>query len=138
MHPGETGPDAPGLVGLDGQARRWYEIWGQDPRHQLLIFTGEASVERRNQAKRLANEMKAHYSSFVRPYLVARSSPIGLGLEEGLLDVDGKLHERYKASSNGGLYLIRPDGYIAFAGRIEDAARLYEYLNEFFIGSLQN
>ncbi|MGB3354766.1 MAG: FAD-dependent oxidoreductase [Mycobacterium sp.] len=115
--PGEIAPEA----GRGG--RRWYPLWGSDTRHQLLVFA-ETNVDRE-----AALEWASRNSDVVRPLVVAAQAPVGDA--DVIVDPTGVLRDRYTATSSGGLYLVRPDGYIAARSRSDDLSPMTAYLDGF-------
>ncbi len=111
--PGEIAPEA------DRGGRRWYPLWANDTRHQLLVF-GDSGAARDS-----ALAWAAQHSDLVRPLVVAAQAPAGDS--DAIPDPTGALHRRYAATSSGGLCLVRPDGYIAARCEIDDTATLAAY-----------
>ena len=111
--PGEIAPEA----GRSG--RRWYPHWGDDTRHQLLVF-GEPTT-----ARQAVLNWAAEHSDVVRPLVVMpqahRDNP------DEVADPTGALYRRYGATSSGLVCLVRPDGYIAVRCEIDDIAPLATY-----------
>ena len=58
----------------------------------------------------------------------------GVGPKGSIYDDRGLLHERYGLDGPG-LYLLRPDGYIAFRAPRLDTAALQSYLQRVFAAS---
>ena len=58
----------------------------------------------------------------------------GAGSADDVLHDDGAAHEKYGAA-HGAIYLIRPDGYIAFRGGANDGEALLADLASRFIGA---
>lgn len=110
LRPGEIAPEA--------GTRRWYPQWGDDPRHQLLLFTGpDLDLE-------AALDWAAARAELVRPLLVAPQAHGGG--PEIVPDPTGALHRRYRAQS-GAAYLVRPDGYLAARSQGSDLGPLTAY-----------
>ena len=49
-----------------------------------------------------------------------------------IADVEGRIHDRYGARAES-LYLIRPDGHIAYRSQPADGKKLLEYLDTQFV-----
>jgi len=139
-HPLHGGPQAgsrapDGAVhGEDGKETRLFEILS-GPEHKLLLFAGAEGAGNGNHGlsalvpvvrERLGERVKVHHFSDGVP----RG---GAGDETAeWRDGEGSLHQRYGAQ-HGGVYLIRPDGYIGFRSPLAGAAeRLRGYLNRVF------
>lgn len=114
---GEIAPEA----GCGG--RRWYPSWGNDTRHQLLVFGGSGAVPETVLA------WAAKHSDLIR--LLVVSAQAAAGDRDVVFDPTAALHRRYAAASSGGLSLVRPDGYIAARCTIDDIAPLAEYIDTF-------
>jgi 2-polyprenyl-6-methoxyphenol hydroxylase-like FAD-dependent oxidoreductase len=111
--PGDRAPD----VKLSAHRRLFELLHG--PEFRLLLFAGDAAllVER---LAALAADIEARYGRLVKTVLLRRTaSPIRFGE----IDESAAAHQRYGAQQ-GALYLIRPDGHIAFRGAPGDADAL--------------
>jgi len=115
--PGDRVPDVAldPPPGSDGP-RRLHEIL-RGTKHVLLIF-GDADEAVVDLARRRAPEIETRL-------VVRGEAPAGDG--PTLLDPDGDLHHRFGVHSSA-LYLIRPDGYLAYRASPPDAGRLAAYL----------
>ena len=89
--------------------------------HHLLLFAGSKPVNVNLQ------EVETNLRTLVSAY----SAPIHLHV---VLTGNPSLHERYGANEPS-LFLIRPDGHIAYHGRVEDVASLRSYLDGLFTRS---
>jgi 2-polyprenyl-6-methoxyphenol hydroxylase-like FAD-dependent oxidoreductase len=127
--PGEVRPglEARNLDGLqhNGQTCDLFSLLG-GPKHTLLIFAGEEDEEER--AASLLPSADAN-PSWIESFLVvsratARDLPKSTTL---IIDPESRLAHRY-GMQKGGLYLIRPDGYVAYRGT--EAGGLARYLEE--------
>lgn len=87
------------------------------PVHAINIYSGPQRICRMTFAAR------------VRAPIEARVVVPGDAEEGEVADVGGALHRRYGAS-RGGLFLVRPDGYVAFRGPSLDARPLLAHLRE--------
>ncbi len=111
---------------LEGKERDLFHLLG-GPKHCLLLFAGSDLTVAT--AEDFARSLLARYAAWIGAYLV-----LGQAVEESsnqtlplLLDPKGQLAQRYGVEA-GGLYLIRPDGYVAF--RATDLERLSGYLDQ--------
>jgi 2-polyprenyl-6-methoxyphenol hydroxylase-like FAD-dependent oxidoreductase len=110
---GDRAPD----VKLDARRRLYGLLHG--PEFRLLLFAGDAAllVE---QLAALAADVEKHYGALVKTVLLRHT---GSHIRFGEIDETGAAHRRYGAR-DGALYLIRPDGHIAFRGAPSDGDAL--------------
>jgi 2-polyprenyl-6-methoxyphenol hydroxylase-like FAD-dependent oxidoreductase len=101
---GSRAPDAP-LLGAAGQATRLFELF-KGPHWTLLAYE-------------IAPKTLPRYSG-VRTY--------SIGTDGDLQDL-GQHIERAYGLVAGDLVLVRPDGYVAIAGRIDQLPRITDYLH---------
>ena len=132
---GDHAPD--GRVSLRGSdARvRLFELL-RTPRHTLVLFDGRAATTAgyRNLAE-IGQRVRNRYGSLIAVHILLPSAarPEALHWDGStLLDPEGDLHHRYGAASES-LYLIRPDGYVAYRSQPADADRLFAYLTSIFL-----
>jgi hypothetical protein len=104
---GDRAPDAT-LVGADGAPVRLFDVM-RGPHFTLIAF-GVALPP-----------LPPRFAPAVRGHRVVRQSKDG-----ALIDADGQAHRIY----GDGLVLVRPDGYVGFAGTEQGA--LARYLDQFF------
>jgi hypothetical protein len=131
--PGDRAPDVP----LDPPGglgpTRFFEVL-RGTRHTLLAFTG-ASPSPDDLARLAAVGRRIHaYARRIHPALIVHGDtpPPGLTWDgTTVLDSSGALHARYGAEHEC-LYLVRPDGYIAYRSQPADADRLAAYLDRLF------
>jgi len=106
---GERAPDAEGIV-LDGQpARRLFEIWSGDARHQLLVFSSEP--------------LAFTAPDFLRVIQL-----------DAAADSEGVAREAYAVPGEA-LCLVRPDGYIAYRSSSTELGPLCTYLAKWYAPS---
>lgn len=119
--PGDRAPDHRLADG------RWFSGGVSGLEHSLLLFAGDAALdaERRRRLRALAEEITARVGAPIEARVVV---PGDAG-EGEVADVGGALHRRYGAA-RGGLFLVRPDGYVAFRGPSLDARPLLAHLRE--------
>jgi hypothetical protein len=145
-----------GATSVKDEAGWWWRMWGVGPRagdraldgqcdggktlldvlsdgslrHTLLVL-GVDKVEEQGELAALAKEI-AHYPEMVRGVLVGREGSSVTGEKgssswEVVKDEQGVLHRSY---GDKGLYLVRPDGYVAYRCRGWDAQGLVSFLRE--------
>jgi 2-polyprenyl-6-methoxyphenol hydroxylase-like FAD-dependent oxidoreductase len=100
------------------------------PRHTLLLFAGRSTALLERFAT-MSEEIVARYGSLVRPVII-RLDPAHPAIGE--VDRRGAAHDRYGAEQ-GAIYLVRPDGYIAFRGAGTDVEVLRATLRQRFVVS---
>jgi len=134
LRAGDRAPAAEPLLLADGTNTRLFEVL-RGTRHTLLLL---ADAESDNAAFQrlatLAAEISARYGRQINPYLIVAGDKAPSGIASStflLLDPELALHQRYGAASEC-LYLIRPDGYIAFRSYPADAESLHTYLQALF------
>ena len=131
--PGDRAPDATLLLPDAKEAIRLSEIT-KDIGHDLLLFHGitERSAEVVQGLHEIADQIQARYQQSISVHLVVPGGTVPAGLSwDGslLLDPDRTLHRLYGAYE-ARLYLIRPDGYIAFRSGADSAEKLSTYLDD--------
>lgn len=109
---GERAPDAEGLlVSNHNEPQRLFALWSGDSRHQLLVFGAE--------------KIQVPASPL---YAVINIVKEGAPSDGVIVDAEGRAHEAYSVHRNGAIYLVRPDGVIAFRSSEPDIAGLSQYL----------
>ena len=130
--PGEFAVDVDGLTTIDWHSVRLHAHWVGEVRHRLLILPGLAtSPDSLRPALRLRDHVDARWGDVVRTEVVG-TQPGDLTTAT-LLDLTGVLHRRYGAE-HGGVYLIRPDGHVAYRGDRIDVMALDRYLTAVITG----
>jgi hypothetical protein len=111
---GDRAPDAP-LFDSAGKPCRLFDLY-RGP-HFTLLAIGDAQMPPLNE----------RFARGVRSHRIMRS-----GRESDratLIDMGGHVHRHYSE----GFILVRPDGYLGYAGPSGSAAALSQYLERFFI-----
>ncbi len=121
-HAGDRAPD----VQLD-PSRRLVELL-HGPQHTLLLFAAHSTALLERFAS-MKDEIRARYGELVHPVIV-RLEPAHPAIGE--VDRTAAAHERYGARA-GAIYLVRPDGYIAFRGAGTDVEALRATLRQRFV-----
>jgi hypothetical protein len=131
--PGERAPDVR-LDPEDEASLRLFTLF-LHPAHTLLLFDGAAHTEAgyRNLGA-IAARVKERFGERIRVHVVV---PLPLipealtGEVPVLLDAHGTVHQRYGARSEC-LYLVRPDGHVAYRAQPANGDRLMAYLDRIF------
>lgn len=138
-HPGDraplplpANPDDPTLSSLFGLFSH--------PGHTLLLFDGRASTAAGYQTLTdIADEISQMYAGQVRAHIVVPMSekPEAIANWSGsvVLDADAKLHDAYGAGAEC-LYLIRPDGYVAYRAQPAERIPLLTFLHHHIFTAL--
>ncbi len=124
-HPGDRAPD----VELTGTPSRLFDALA-DTRHSLLLFPGATGSN--DALKNVAILVVSSYADVIHLLQVDHGGGPVLDGADLLHDPDGALHRRYGAAGPC-LYLIRPDGHVAYRAQPPDAAKLSTYLKKIFI-----
>jgi len=103
--------------------------------HELLLFTGAEPEDIEIQELSKIVESVKEYGSLIEIHLIIGSSTVPPGLPQvpsTWIDSGHNMHKDFGAAK-ASLYLIRPDGYIAFRNQPASASDLKEYLANIFI-----
>src|SRR5262249_27769992 len=119
-----------------GQPSRLFEAL-DGTRHTLLLFAGQnRSADEGRTAQAISARLRERGKDRVKGCLVSQVEPAAGEASwwdgQRLLDEDGAAHRRFGARS-ACLYLVRPDGYIAYRSQPPDADRLAAYLARVFV-----
>jgi len=133
-HAGAEAFDAGPLLRADQRLTLFELLRGS--RHNLLLFPGTRSGSASwLRLARLADATQRAHAGLIDVHLVARPGvavpsdlPAGTSV---IVDAEGALHRRYGAHAEC-LYLIRPDGYVAYRSAPSAPPRLREYLGRIF------
>ncbi len=134
LHAGDRAPNALVRASEGSEPQPLFEIFTSE-RSILLVLTAQqeaAAVER--QWREIAALLSLGYQEMIEAYLVTEKAASGSEQEarQILHDFTGELHQRYEAEQ-GGLVLIRPDGYIGFWGQFGATETLRGYVQELFV-----
>lgn len=120
-------PDAE-LQGRDGRPVRLFECFSRG--WMMLLFAGETGAsEQPREIARLASQM---VGNAVEVYLIAQTMPTEDTGTAVLLDPVGELDRTFGAGE-GLVALVRPDGYLGYRGRPDQAGELASYLARVFV-----
>ena len=133
--PGDRALDATLLLPNGTEAKRLSEVIS-GTRHNLLLLHGTAewSPEIEQHLLNVAETIGREYPEQVSVLLVLPEKKVPPGFRERdrlLLDPDRTLHRFYGAHT-APLYLLRPDGYVAFRGDADSTDKLRDYLSVVF------
>ncbi len=126
--PGDRAPD----VVLDGATHLFDLLRGTA--HVLLLFDGAAATDEGYRRLGEIADRAARLGGRVRSHILVprRRAPDALAGDPRLqLDPDGAAHNRYGAGAEC-LYLVRPDGYVAFRAQPADGDALDAYFTRIF------
>lgn len=113
---GERAPNAGGLAATgSSEPTSLFALWSKDERHQVLVFGDTIQIP--------ASPL----------YQITRFTKSGTPSDGVVVDTEGHAHEVYAAEKTRALYLVRPDGIIAFRDGDADPAALAGYLAQWYI-----
>ncbi|SDC93575.1 2-polyprenyl-6-methoxyphenol hydroxylase [Geodermatophilus telluris] len=132
-HAGDRAPDAEVRAGDNGAPTRLFDLF-RGTHSTLLVFDGPAATDagyRRMTAT--ARRVRAALGDDVRAWIVVPGDrrPEHLDDVDVVLDPDRDAHHRYAAAAES-LYLVRPDGYIAYRSRPATAGPVLGHLGSVF------
>ncbi|QOV98419.1 FAD-dependent oxidoreductase [Rhodococcus pyridinivorans] len=130
--PGERAPDATLVV---EPHKRLYDVF-RHPGFTLVAVTGEGADESEtvDVALRVQGLIDARHPGQVRTHLVTETSDDStFDFDHRSADELGELHERYSVGAVSRLILVRPDLYVAMTCALEDADKIIDYLDTWFI-----
>jgi 2-polyprenyl-6-methoxyphenol hydroxylase-like FAD-dependent oxidoreductase len=128
--PGDAAPDAADLY-FEGKTQRLFEHWGKDTRLQLLLFTGgQLQPKRWGELEHLIKELSQQFGSLVQARMVVPSTN-NEGNKTHMVDTRGLLHKAYKIAKET-LYILRPDGFVAYHQSPISLAEVKTYLEKTF------
>ncbi len=135
--PGQRAFDGRALDVTSNEKRRIYSLL-HSGQHLLLLFAGTAETEdgyRRLVA--IGNRVRDRHPSAISVFLVEATLHTDTPTDPSwqgpiLLDDDGSLHQAYGARAEC-LYLLRPDGHVAFRSQPADPIKLNEFIARLFI-----
>ena len=133
--PGDHAPPAPHLETVpEGRPVRLYELI-RHPGHTVVLLQGERTPSPpAGEVADLARALNARFGDEVRPLAVRvrddwRPGDVGAPLVH---DDNGEMHRAYDAERPS-VYLIRPDGYLAFRADWTDRHVVLEFLETYLI-----
>ncbi len=133
LQAGDRAPDGMVLAQGSAEPRHLFEILNSS-RSTLLAFTGQQAASAVEQHWREIESLVSEgYQELIDAYLVTGKA-ISAAEQESrhiLHDFTGELHRHYEVEQ-GGLLLIRPDGYIGFWGPFDEPSAVRAYVQELF------
>ena len=130
---GDRAPDARGRAGDSGATTSLFDLF-RGTHFTLLLFDGPAPTDAgyRRMAE-TARRVRTALGDDVRTCVVvpADRRPDQLDDVEVLLDHDRDAHHRYAAAAES-LYLVRPDGHVAFRSQPAAAQPVLDHLSRLF------
>lgn len=101
-------------------------------KHVLFYLTGpQNGADTLQTVKRVLELIEKHYGQIIKPYVVVpEGTPVTESSVDLLIDIDGDFARSYAASV---LYLVRPDGYIAFRCLASKQSLLQSYIDKSFV-----
>ena len=122
---GDRAPDAE-LRDENGRARRLFELF-HEPRHVLLLFLGASDSAAANFGE-IGSAIGGLPDGTIDSYRIVRGQS---DLPAELRDTSGLAHAAY-GLFEGGVVLVRPDGYVGYRSNNFDLENLQTYLARIF------
>lgn len=131
--PGDRAPDTT-VLSLEGaNPVRLFDVI-RSTKHSLILFDGKPTLEGYKNLAEIADYVRQNFGELVIPYIILAAAADPKNLESDCStwhDADISAHRAYSAASEC-LYLIRPDGYVAFRSQPADLEALKKYLTRIF------
>jgi 2-polyprenyl-6-methoxyphenol hydroxylase-like FAD-dependent oxidoreductase len=134
-HAGDRAPDCHLERQETQEPMRLHELL-RSTEHQLLLFAGARTAQSiLRTLVEIGNFVLDKYGEYIKPHIICGVAPAHnetAWKHAFLIDADLATHHKYGAGSEC-LYLLRPDGYIAFRSQPADKIALNEYLESIFV-----
>jgi hypothetical protein len=132
---GDRAPDA--AITIGGETGNLYSLFGRE--HVLLVLPHpkSANVDTKRPAfggdlQQTLLRLRDLYGDMLKIYSVVRDGEFEAGSEGGsIVDVNGEIANAYGGIT--ALYLVRPDGYIAYRSGASQVGKLEEYLGRWYV-----
>ncbi|GLV61086.1 oxygenase [Dictyobacter sp. S3.2.2.5] len=136
LRAGDRAPNALVRMCEGAEPRSLFELFNSERSILLLLASQQEAAAVERQWGEIAALLSGGYHEMIEAYLVTRMATPGLKQEGGqiLQDATGELHQRYEAEQ-GGVVLVRPDGYIGFWGPFGATEALRSYIQALFVPS---
>jgi len=127
--PGTRAPDAEGLA-VNNEATSLFKLPADD-QFRLLLFCGVSNDAPAADIQRAADSSK-RFASWLKPYVVSTEQTRGPFTDHDVIvDGQGKMHRNF-AADRPCIYLLRPDGYVAYRSKdLASVATYFEHLGMF-------
>ena len=132
---GSEAPDA-GPIRVNKHVMTLFQL-NKGIKHTLFLFTGEGGTsETREKLADMGRQILLCYSNLMNVYWVEQKDASYGAMEHyagifTIFDMENEMHRRYGVNIET-LYLIRPDGYIAYRSSPVKLRELREYLDSVF------
>jgi len=111
--------------------RRLFDLL-RHPRHSLLLIpSGDKDG---TTCRELIDAIETRFAAVVKTFVIGKSNLSDLASSNCVVDEFGEFGEVYGGYDTGHLYLVRPDGYVAFDGPLRDSEPLLAHLARWFGG----
>ena len=125
--PGTRAPDAADLIFAD-RTTNFFSL-PTDPNYRLLLFCGDPEGLKMKEIKQAA-EGASRFEPWLKLYIVTmRTQAATFGEHAIIEDRRGNMHRTYAAGSLC-IYLIRPDGYVAYrSANIGSVKKYFQHID---------
>ena len=101
--------------------------------YRLFLFQGQPANADLKHLQRIADGAVSRYGQWLTPYIVTAEetagSPVTGSKLNIILDQEGAMHRKFEANT-ACLYLIRPDGYVAYRSReLDSTAKYFDHMS---------
>ena len=134
LRAGDRAPNALVRTSEGAEPQSLFEIFNDERSILLMLAAQQEAAAVEQQWGEIMALLSGGYQEMMEAYLVTRKATSGSEQEarQILHDETGELHQRYEAEQ-GGLVLVRPDGYIGFWGPFGATEPLHSYVQALFV-----
>jgi len=134
LRAGDRAPNALVRTREGAESQPLFEIFNSQRSILLMLAAHQEAAAVERQWGEIVALLSGGYQETIEAYLVTEKATSGLEQEahQILHDETGELHQHYEAEQ-GGLVLIRPDGYIGFWGQFGATEPLRGYVKALFV-----
>jgi 2-polyprenyl-6-methoxyphenol hydroxylase-like FAD-dependent oxidoreductase len=138
LHAGDRAPNALVRASEEAEPQPLFEIFNSTCSILLVLVAWQETTAVEQQWREIEDLLSGGYQEVIEAYLVTEKAASGSEQKARpiLHDETGELHQRYDAQQ-GGLILIRPDGYIGFCGQFGATEALRAYVQEIFVSDMR-